>query len=305
MRHKSPAPSTRKALADAARRWGLRDAPPSPQKPDAAAVQSIRQAMGTPLGVARALIAKHPPREWTQALRELSPVSDAHSFLIFAWKEPLFDPDHGRWCLYEAIPEACIETARRYLLSGTPYWDLPTAAERAERSQLVSAFQWEMYQRHRWDVRPFWCLQGTEGGTPLHLTSLEQRFLRMQGKSDRPRAVGELPYAPWDDRVRRAVLRRDRLMALGRSVDALKATGTSEAVRIQREAAEREFRRVQWDWMSDRLAPRADELRHFLKTGYTSHMRRQSKAEARAAEDAKDVFIETGRLPDPVQYDRN
>ena len=301
---KTPAPADRKALAAAERRWGLRAAPvATKEKANPDTVAAIVQSAGTPLDVARALMAKAPPKEWERDLRELSPVSDAHSFLIFAWKEPLFSPEHGRWCLYEAIPDKAIATDRRMLLESTPYWDLGTKGERAERAALVSAFQWEMYRVHRWDVRPFWCVQGNEGGTPLHLTSIEQRFCRMVGKPDRPFAVGELPYAPWDDRVRRAVLRRDRLMKLGKSVDALKGSGAS--VQAQREAAEREFRAKMWDWMSDKLAPRADELRHFFKTGYTNHMRRQTRAEARAAEDAKDIFIETGRLPDPIQYDRN
>ncbi len=303
---------TQTTLADARVRWGLDAAPiataPVPKTQPKATphiVKALAKSIGTPLDFARALMAKRPPAEWEADLREISPVSAVHSYLIFAWKEPPLQPDLGRWCLYEAIPEAAIDIERRLLLSDAPYWELPTQAEREARSSLVSAFQWEMYRVHRVDVRPFWCLQGTAGGTPLHYDSIEKRYRRMVRQSDTPPYVGAFPYAPWDARVKRAVLRRDRLMKMGRDVDALKASGTHAAVASVREAREREFRREFWDYMTEKLGPRAEELGHFLKTGYTHHMRKQSKAEARAAEDARDVFIETGRIPDPIEYRDN
>lgn len=267
-------------------------------------VARLVESMGTPLDVARALMRKQPPKEWETALREISPVSTAHSYLIFAWKEPLLEPDKGRWCVYEAIPDAAIETERRFLLSSTPYWERGTKGERQAQAQLVSAYQWEMYRLYRLDVRPFWCLQGDAGGTPLHLNSIEKRFLRMMGQSDTPHAVGALPFAPWDARAATAVLGRDRLLGLGRDVDRLKASGTTAAVESARQTMERAFRAKFWDWMAEKLAPNADALAHLFKNGYTSHMRRETKEESRAAADARDVFIETGTLPDPVQYRR-
>jgi hypothetical protein len=262
-------------------------------------VNRIVQSMGTPLDVARGLMAKQPPAEWERDLREISPVSEVHSYLIWKWSEPLLQPDLGRWCIYEAIPNKAIDTERRHLLeTSEPY----VKRGAGDHDQMVSPYQWEMYRTQRIDVRPFWCVQGEAGGTPLHLSSIEKRFLRMVGQPDRPKAVGELAFAPWDARVRAAVLERDRLLSLGKDVDRLAKTGTVAAVAAQREAAEREFRRKFWDWMTEKLAPNADALGHLMKSGNATHMRRETREESRAAADAKDVFIETGVLPDPVQY---
>lgn len=254
----------------------------------------------TPLDFVRKLMGNVPPENWERDLRDISPESTASSFLVFAWKEPPFEPARGRWCLYEAIPAALITTERRLELERPPFWELPKG-EREGQALMVSAYQWAMYHQHRLDVRPFWCLQGSEGGTPLHHTPIERRYLRMMGKPSKPLPVGDLPYAPWDGRTRRAVLERDRLAKLGGSVDRLRGTGTSEAQRLAREGAEREYRRVFWDWFGEKLAPQTELYAYVLKHEQPDRIR-QSAEDAIAANEARDHFIETGMVPDPVQY---
>ena len=301
-------PLTPEALDATVARWGLVAAPtfqeqknPSRLKPgQARRVKRLLSNLGTPGDFARALMQKTPPKEWERSLREISPVSESASYLIFAWKEPPLQPERGRWCLYEAIPDALIGVERRMELSSAPYWVLPKG-DRHAQAMLVSAYQWEMYHRFRVDVRPFWCLQGTEGGTPLHHSAIEKRYLRMMQKPADPLAVGDLPHAPWDGRSRAQVLERDRLNKLGGSVERLRGTGTVESVRSAQEAAEKEYRRVFWDWFSEKMGPSTELFTYILKHENTDRPV-QSREENIAANEAREIFIETGRMPDASEY---
>lgn len=294
-------------LEDSIERWGLSAVPTMAARKKAGLkpgqqrrVNRLLASLGTPGDFARALMAKEPPKEWVASLREISPVSETTSYLVFAWKEPPFQPERGRWCLYEAIPDALVTVERRLELSSAPFWTLPKGSRHAQ-ALIVSAFQWEMYRAHRVDVRPFWCLQGTEGGTALHHAAIEKRYLRMMRKPAEPLAVGDLPFAPWDGRSRAAVVGRDRLNRLGGSVDRMRASGTAAGMRAATEAAEKEYRRVFWDWMSEKLGP-ATELYAYILKHESPDRPRQTHEEHIAANEAREVFIETGRVPDPAEY---
>lgn len=291
------------ALSPSRKRWGLDAVPTAARRRDAATanaqkVRTILDAVGTPADVVRALMAKSPPPEWERDLREISPVSSAHSHLVFAWKEPPGEPDRGRWCIYEATPEPLVRTERLMELQSPPYWTLPTKEARHAQAQQVSAYQWEMFRRDRVDVRPFWCLQGTEGGTPFHLSNIEQRYLRMMGLPDYPLPMGALPYAPWDNRTKGQLLDRDRLYRLGGAIDRLKG----EAV-VERAEAEQTFRRRFFDWFSEKMGPQSELMAWCAAHEDADKLyARQTREEAMAAADARDVFIATGRLPNVDDY---
>jgi hypothetical protein len=288
-------------------KWGLDAAPThkartSAKKAKQDRITKIKQSFGTPLDVVRGLMARKPPREWERDLRAISPISDHSSYLIFAWKAPPFAMDDGRWCLYEAIPDALISVERRMELAGAPFWELPKD-QRAGQAQIVSAYQWVMYREHRVDVRPFWCLQGSEGGTPFNISRVEQRFLTMMGKPTDPVPLGALPYAPWDARAAQQILERDRLVKFGGSIAKMKASGTSEAVKADVEAQEKEYRRKFWDWFSEKLGPQTELLRYCLQHEDADRvMRPQTREESIAANETRDFFIEHGRVPDPWQF---
>lgn len=265
-------------------------------------VRKLVTGLGTPLDFVRGLMRKTPPREWEDALRALSPKSETTSYLLFAWKEPPLAPERGRWCLYEAIPNALITVERRLELEGAPFWERPLA-ERQAHATIVSAYQWEMYRLYRVDVRPFWCIQGSEGGTPFHHSAIEKKYLTMMGKPAHPLPLGDLSFAPWDARVEKAVRERDRLVKLGGSVDRLRQSGGAEVMRMETEAAEREYRRIFWDWFGEKLGPQTELYAFVLKHEQPDRIR-QTREDAIAASEARDRFIETGRVPDPIEYRR-
>lgn len=270
-------------------------------------VNRIRAETGTPLDYVRSLMAKVPPIEWENDLRSISPVSEAVSYLVFAWKKsPLDVTEEGaRWCLYEAIPDAIISDARREQLEMAPFWDRKVYRDKgAAHAQAteVSAYQWAMYRDHRVDVRPFWCLQGNAGGTPLAFTSLERRYLTLMGRPSDPDPMGALPYAPWDARAKAAVLERDRVYKLG-SVEAVKRSGDPVLMKLAKDQAEKDFRRAFWDYTAENLRPNADLLEYILRhEGHNPTRRQQTREEADAAEEARAVFIEHGYVPDPLEF---
>ena len=288
------------ALSKARKTFGLDAVPTAARRRDVlraarADKKALLDSIGTPGDVARAMMRKPLPAEWERDLRAISPIMDGKSHLRFAWKEPPGKPDDGRWTIYECTPAPLVRTERLMELESPPFWTLATPAERHAQAQVVSAYQWLMYREHRLDVRPFWCLQGSEGGTPFHLSNIEVRYLRMMGLPDYPLPLGALPYAPWDERTKRQVLERDRLYRFGASA----GQGTPES----KAAEERLFRQRFFDWFSEKMGPQSE-----LMAWCASHedadklYARQTREEAMAAADARDVFIETGRLPDPSDY---
>ena len=270
-------------------------------------VRKVRAETGTPGDYVRSLMAKPVPEEWERDLREISPVSDATSFLVFSWKKSPMDiaGDDARWCLYEAIPSPLITPERRAELAAAPFWDKRVyrnkGAMEAQATQ-VSAYQWVMYHDHQLDVRPFWCLQGNAGGTALSHSSLERRYLTLMKKSPDPDIVGALPYAPWDARVKRAVLERDRVYKMG-SLAAVKASGDPVLMALAKQQAEKDFRRAFWDYADENARPNGDLLEYILRhEGHNPNRTRQTREESEAANEARDIFIETGRVPSPLEF---
>lgn len=301
--------ATPEQIAAARVRWGLDVAPPVRMRPaddvpDAVKRRASRivNAAGTPQDVVRALIDLPIPAEWEREVAEMSPKSESHSYLRLFWREPLFSPDRRRLVLHECVPNHLIGDEHRMFLADKPYWELPRE-ERTGRAKLVSAFQWEMYRREGISVTPFWCLQGSDGGTPMAYADIERRWLRAMKQPDTPPGLGELPFAPWDNRVRRAVERRDRLRTFGGRVSELRKRGNADYLRAESEAMEKEYRREFFRWFSDTMQEQADVWRWYTShTEVTHRIPQQTRAEWLAAADAEERFIETGTVPDPVQY---
>lgn len=285
------------ALKRARERWGL-DAAPT------AASQRAKDSVADqrPVEYARALLRHQPPAEWVRAVRAFSPVSEAHSFLRLVWVETPkaawkgkgpWPKDNGRWCLYQCIPDAMLSPERRHQLT-TPYWELPPTQRRG-REQMVSALTFELYRTERVDARPFWVLQGNQGGTPVSYTALESRLLQVMQQPTSPPPRGALPFAPWDERARSAIAKRDALLALNGRIDALRAGASSDAQRAEAEMVEREARKATMAWWADQFEEHADFLVWYTRrTESDRTLKRLTREEARQAEQFAEQYIETG-----------
>ena len=275
-------------LAAARVRWGL-DA--VPLKEERVVVKE------TPDVFARSLLAKPVPKEWEDRLRAMSPKTDTHSWLLLTWMAKPGHPNTGRWVLYECVPANLVPTEMVTRLSGAPYWEIPKE-ERPGREALVSPHQWLLWRQHQVWARPFWILQGNDGGTPMAYSELEQKYLKMAGQPTVAPALGALPYAPFDSRVERAILRRDRLVKAGGSIANLRRAATSEEMKRETEEAEKQYRKAFLQWWGDRLKPQSEFLEWYTRrTEADRTLTRQTRAEFYAAQQLEDEYVETGLIP--------
>lgn len=242
---------------------------------------------------------KDVPAAWATALRELSPVSDTVPWLALRWFPMRRNgQDVGRWLLSECVPEAIIPDNQRDivdLLRGPKPSSLPVAQYHT-LSLLVNDYQWTMYRDHRVWARELWIIQGDSGGHATHFQQEERDLLRAKGLPDEPPAVGALPYAPFDGRVIRAMQRRNRLIALGNDLDALRRSGRADVMKEHWAQSQRAFRTEYLSFLDDQVRELAD-LNAFVtrKAENRDCLPTTSRADRNAAA-RLDEFLETGEL---------
>lgn len=249
------------------------------------------------------------PPEWTQRLREISPVSSVVSWLTLRWFPFRLEngEDGGRWLLYECVPMSSLPISQRLdmvdLLGGVPPRFMDTSTEERRRSKAVRMmfaddWQCDMYHQHDVWARQLWILQGDTGGHALQYEEAEQDLLRLYGLPTDPPAVGELPYAPFDERVVQQMQRRNRLIQVGNDLHELKRTATSEAVQSEWAADQKAYRAAYVQFLEEQQQPQVEFLKTFSKTtecrGIVPAM---SRVEMNAADQAKDLYIDTGDVP--------
>lgn len=249
---------------------------------EAATTSPSVRLIGGPLDEVRQNALKHPvPHEWREALERIAPFSLNTNWLTLRWFAKA-----ERWVIDECVPERCISPAKRDQLSGTPYWKMPKMLQ-AGRRQMVSAYQWEMFRKHRVWARPFWCLQGTDGGTPARYTDLEEAILKAEGHTTDVPQPGALPYASWDNRVAYQVRLRDALGKLVREGDASALAEAEKAGRIKFLA-----------WWTETMQPQVDFLNSQAgRREADSVLRPATDGEKLAAELLEESYIERGVVP--------
>lgn len=144
--------------------------------------------------------SREVPKEWETRLREISPISDVVSWLALNWFAPA-----ERWVVYEMVPDQFIETGFRSELEG----EHPDRLESWAR--ICSPFQWEMYRKYRVHARPCWVIQGANGGNKVAFSEADQELCRAVGLPIEPPIPGALPYAPFDERVVRQLVKMNKL----------------------------------------------------------------------------------------------
>lgn len=304
--------ATPEELAAARERWGL-DAAPTAARQKQMEAETLAQAKAAAVGQKRAthvklygkeidyvrsLINRPMPKEWKQGIRRYSPKTDQTAYLDIYWKQPPGEPDKLRAVIYEMVPAKDIPSGMRLMLEDTPWWELP-AERKVGRQRMVSAFQWEMYRRERVWARPFWCIQGDNGGTPLVYTELEQDMLRLKGQPTMPPHLGALSFAPYDARVEQALAKRDRLYKAQGNIERMRKDNADPAkVAAEYESMKREFRKQFYDWWGEQLQEQTEFLAWYETKCEADHtLRRASRAEMLAAARMEEEFVEHGRMP--------
>jgi hypothetical protein len=226
------------------------------------------------------------PPEWEARLREVSPISDTLSWLALRWFA-----EAERWVLYECVPNEFIERSMRSELEGAHPDTLP------DWGRIVSAYQWDMYRKHRVHARPSWVIQGTKGGHKVAFSEPDQELCRAAGLPPHPPAPGDLPYAPFDERVVTQILRMSKLAQAKNSLSEFKKKYGSVAgqKREYREAL-REARKLALVHYNEQFEEPTEHFVKALRVGELDDAPRTNIDWQKKDELSDEKFVETGRF---------
>lgn len=177
---------------------------------------------------------------WRQRLRMVSPHHDQLSFLHLVWEPGWPWEPVGRWMLFECLPLDFVDGEIIKDLQGVDPATLNTHdAITGEITQktLVTAMQWRLFRETGRYCRPWWVIQGEGGGHKVFLSDIEKKLLRMAGYPEDFPSPGELPYAPFDNRVLDQVQRHDKLQRANGDIKRMarmSATGNADRAKTLR-----------------------------------------------------------------------
>lgn len=241
------------------------------------------------------------PADWLLLLREISPVTDQHSWLLPYWYRL-----RERWVLYEAIPENLLPEDETPVDVGISGFELlnrlrgpaPRDLPEVMQTPWVSNAQHEMYRLYRVWARPFWVLQGERGGHQYRYSVSQKECLTALGLNTDPPAIGSLPACSFDQRVVRQLTRLNRLYVLNGSLQRLRETGTGEAADAMQAKAQREIRQVSMRMLEEQVGATAEMV---AALGHRSDVQEagaviDARGQAAKAQEAIAAYIEIGEF---------
>lgn len=239
---------------------------------------------------------------WEAELRAFSPIVEQVSHLRAYW----YRAGH-RWVLYECIPLALMPRDAQkvradltgeelhFYLNGLAPRDRPDGDE-----SPISDLQHEMARRWQVWAGPLWVMQGEHGGHPWRLDPQTESVMARMNKNPEMPAIGALPSCPWDTRTVVALQKRNRLAALGGSLDKLRQSGTTEARAVEEALLEREVRAAEMAFIEQIMEPLIDMSLSLVRgantrSEYDSQVVRLPGM-AGKAEEAYDKYLESGEF---------
>ncbi len=281
-------------------------------------VKRAARREGIGVNLANAVTDVSLPFPWEEDLRRISPKTMLHSWLLAYWYRTA-----GRWVLYDALPvelidpdasQGCPATGEEILtaLAGIDWQDQktgflrhgalgprPSEAPDYARCDYVSDVQHEMYRLHRVYARPFWVLQGEQGGHPVGYAPQIQNLMLAKGLPPDPPVIGSLPPCPFDLRVSAKLQTLNRLHQLDDSLDRLRKSGSVEFANAETAKLEREIRETEMAFIETQMTPLVDmstSLVHGMnsRSEHDDQIIRVPDGMASRAADAYAEYRETG-----------
>jgi len=161
---------------------------------------------------------------------------------------------------------------------------------------LITGTQWRVYRETGRYSRPFWVIQGSNGGHKVFFSDAEKKLLQQAGYPDNLPSPGELPYAPFDNRVLRHIRLHDKLVKANGNAKRMAQLSAGKETALLRES-----RKQIMAWLEDQMADCAAEMVHLLeKQGALPDELRQAGTytpESRIA-DEEAHWVETGHIAD-------
>lgn len=187
-----------------------------------------------------------------------------------SWLEPVWhgDPEVARVVLYQVIPARATPPLffaddQRVILDGT--FRKPDPRFRVSiLPEMLTHYQWDLYQRFGCFAQPFWIVQGAKGGHKRQFNDIETRLLAGMGLPTTPPLAGDLPYAPVDNRTIDALVPLDEMRMWAKAKDLYERT-PDDFDRDEAEALERGSKRLE-QWLADQVAHAFDDVLTYRKT---------------------------------------
>jgi len=232
---------------------------------------------------------KQAPTEWVRRLREIDPIRDQLSYLEFVWYAPA-----ERWCLYEMVPAYESEFGPTVPLPILDELKGPDPDLIPETAPLITHRQWLLYQNTgRW-ARPSWVLQGTKGGHQIAFDHADKELLQRTGRKSEPPAVGELPYAPFDERAVQAILRMNKMHRVKNDLDEFRRVNTGAGAKRQYREAMRAARAQQIAYLESQFEEASQDFAKAYSAGELENAPVSQTDWQKKDEEESRNYIETG-----------
>lgn len=239
------------------------------------------------------------PKEWTALLRDVSPVTTIHSYLLPYWYRV-----GQRWVLYQCLPRELIlpDVPVCYGLTGSEFLERVEGLAPRDRPEwdycaYISDVQHEFYRLHNVYARPFWVLQGDTGGHCVAFEPWQQQLLAAQQLPPKPPQIGTLDPCPFDQRTVAQLRRLNRLEQMRGNLDVLRKTGTREGGDILIEHRQKQIREAELQFLEDQMAPLLDAAKSVHhRADSTDHLCYVQPGTAGRASEALEVYRETGQF---------
>lgn len=239
-----------------------------------------------------------PPADWEMQLRAINPKTEVHSWLSFYWYRL-----HARWVLYDCVPRSLIRpeqqlgvgfTGRDFFKSvdGPP----PRELMASQRHPSISDAQYEMHRVHRVYAKPFWVLEGAQGGHQVTFTPEQREHLTRIGAATAPPRIGSLPACGFDGKVVAQLQRLNRLYQLNGSLEALRKSGSADAWEVQMAIQDKEVRETSIAMLENQLGELGEMVHALGGRKDTQDSVIAAHGKAAQASEALAAYVETGEF---------
>lgn len=160
----------------------------------------------------------------------------------------------------------------------------------------VTLTQWKLYQRTGLVGFPFWVIQGERGGHKFHFTKQESLLLEHEGYPPVPPPPGLLPYAEFDGRVVRQILRFNRLLKHRNSIRLYRATMSRDGYAKVMDEEERALRVELVAHLKDQMQEANEFFIRGVKKGEHLNLPTSDVNYDRLAEESEAHYVEHGTV---------
>jgi len=234
------------------------------------------------------------PDEWERDLRAVSPITTVYSHLRAYWYRA-----GQRWILYDVLPVEAIddELDTGSGITGAELKQMMAGPRPSELTEDVpiSDVQHEMFRRWKGFARPFWVLQGENGGHQVKFSPVQSSALLRMGLPSEPPAIGALPPCPFDARAATQLQHLNRLHGFEDSIDRLRRSGSAEYANAEHQRLERDVREAEMRFIEAQMRPLVDMASTLSqRSEHEDQLVQMSPGTAARSVDAYDRYRETG-----------